>query len=117
MDDAPASKLEAALTILAHAGIDVPSAYTPALVEATPAEADDEGPEPTDEPDASRAPSELTPAAGLDRVQAAADSSPLDEGVADLDAALERSDGAAREDAAVDRLLTSEADDGRRAQR
>ena len=41
VDDAPASKLEAALTLLARAGIDVPSAYTPALVEPTPAEADD----------------------------------------------------------------------------
>ncbi|MFI5291433.1 MAG: CYTH domain-containing protein, partial [Candidatus Limnocylindrales bacterium] len=41
VDDAPASKLEAALDILARAGIDVPSAYTPALVVPTPAEADD----------------------------------------------------------------------------
>jgi CHAD domain-containing protein len=108
VDDAPASKLEAALTLLARAGVDVPSAYTPALVEPTPAQADDEVPEPTDALDVSADPSEIAPSDELDRVQVAPDVAAPDDGVADLDAALERSDGAAREDAAVDRLLTAE---------
>ena len=99
VDDAPASKLEAALTLLAHAGIDVPSAYTPALVVGTPAEADDElGPADQELPDDDDEPTAM----------AGEGAALLDEGLSDLDAALERSDGAAREDAAVDRLLTAE---------
>ncbi len=100
VDDAPASKLEAALTLLAHAGIDVPSAYTPALVVATPAEADDEL-APTDEDLPEDDDDVETGIAGQSVGW-------QDEGLTDLDAALERSDGAAREDAAVDRLLTAE---------
>lgn len=97
--DAPASKLEAALSILARAGIDVPSAYTPALVEATPAQADDV---------AVDLDGEDGPVDALDDEVLVADRAyALDSGT-DIDAALERSDGAAREDAAVDRLLTAE---------
>jgi CHAD domain-containing protein len=99
VEDAPASKLEAALTLLARAGIDVPSAYTPALVEATPAQADDL----LVEPEAGRQASE-----GREGVKGTRDVIALSEGVADWDEALERSDGADREDAAVDRLLTAE---------
>lgn len=100
VEDAPASKLEAALTLLAHAGIDVPSAYTPALVVPTPAEADDDGADAV--PELEEAIDELDRMEALDEVGTLADR------VADVGAALERSAGADREDAAVDRLLTAE---------
>lgn len=121
VDDAPASKLEAALDILARAGIDVPSAYTPALVVPTPAEADDAiEPEPHAEADG-EGPSRGAEAADADdetRTAVVAVSAshhedlPADDGGSvDLEAALERSAGADREDAAVDRLLTAELSD------
>ncbi len=100
VEDAPASKLEAALTMLARAGIDVPSAYTPALVEPTPAEIDDEV------------------AAGIE-VQAPDSqepaTTPIEVGAADATpepAAIQvdgsRDGGADRDDAAIDRLLSIE---------
>jgi CHAD domain-containing protein len=100
VDDAPASKLEAALTLLARAGIDVPSAYTPALVEATPAQADDDAPAIDDKPDPFDAPQPVgmldPPGPGTIDV---AETRPMERDVeSDAD----------WEDAAIDRLLTAE---------
>ena len=108
VDDAPASKLEAALSILARAGIDVPSAYTPALVEATPAEADD--PEPVDGEDAvafDQALEASTPGPALEATAGVATMAAADDllGGPGLDA---DEAGVDWEDAAIDRLLTSE---------
>ena len=123
VEDAPASKLEAALTLLARAGIDVPSAYTPALVEPTPAEADDEVRRPTEDARTTAPPrhsdgvTASTPVAidgHREAVTTIAPASTMEDlaspevGGVDLEAALERSAGADREDAAVDRLLTAE---------
>ena len=100
VDDAPASKLEAALTMLARAGIDVPSAYTPALVEPTPAEMDDEvAAEIPDQADDSPDPATTTDEVGAADVTMEPADIVVDAG----------SDGGAdRDDAAIDRLLTIE---------
>lgn len=100
VEDAPASKLEAALTMLARAGIDVPSAYTPALVEPTPAEIDDEvAAEIVD-----LVPDSQDPAATLDELDPADAASEPAEVLVEGD----RDGDTDREAAAIDRLLSIE---------